>query len=391
METYWCPDETECGADVGNGQSRRLLLLTLPACATDPSQDDRVYTVGADREDAHGEVPGSNVQCRAGQNETKYRNCLGDGDMPRALVVVSRRGCISHRNDASNQEWWTGQNQCDCPVETKRAHNRRRKVLESCSPNMDMLHEYKDPDLRVDGSFLETSPHRDIGGMSNSVACHTVMSKLTLVFGEPPGRQWFVRQDETGDNSNDKGDDTLKNEKPAPAGDTTNTIKLEHADGDETGKGRGENVSRVQDADTGRNLLSSIEDGKKIESTGIVRGFHDTKEEAGEHDASVVLCYGSEATDDSPANHADTHVPGWSDAGDDHVARDLAKNVTDEENGNCSAVLGAHQAEIFLEIVQSSEGDGIAVEEVQPVHEPKHGLQLKLVSKFQGQVRNNLP
>jgi hypothetical protein len=126
-------------------------------------------------------------------------------------------------------------------------------------------------------------------------------------------------------------------------------------------KSRGKNISSVQDSDTGRDFLTSIEHRKQVDRTRIIRCFSYAQEEAREQQALEVLRQSSQSTDDSPEHHANTHVARRPGTVEKHVGGDLAEEIADEEDGDTGLVLCAGEVEVFFEVVEAGEGDGVAV------------------------------
>ena len=69
-----------------------------------------------------------------------------------------------------------------------------------------------------------------------------------------------------------------------------------------------------------------------------------------------------------------TQVPLWANSVQNHVAGNLPSNVAHEENRDQSVVLRAFEAQVLLQRVQLGIDKRIAVEEVEEVHDPEHGL-----------------
>lgn len=142
---------------------------------------------------------------------------------------------------------------------------------------------------------------------------------------------------------------------------TYHAVHLENSEGNEASKGCGKNVAGVKDGNTGGKLLACIEGRKNVQSTGVVWGFCNTKEESSQEKASVITADGRESTNDGPNRHGGSHPDTWADTGDNHVGGNTNNNISSKENGNACLVLGRSEVEILLKSVQSRKGDSITV------------------------------
>lgn len=120
MRSYRGPDEAERGAHVDNRQRGRLLLPRLAAAAAHPAEQDRVDGVGADGEDAHGKVARPDVEGRAREDEAEDGDRLGDGDVPRSLVKMTRGRGPEDGEAAGDEVGRAGEDECDSSLEAKR-------------------------------------------------------------------------------------------------------------------------------------------------------------------------------------------------------------------------------------------------------------------------------
>lgn len=87
---------------------------------------------------------------------------------------------------------------------------------------MHVCHASKDPDHGVLSSLAETSPHRRLALVANSVEGHAVSGKITLLLGQPPGVVGEIGEQKVTSNRNDKGDGSLEDKQPLPATDSSN-------------------------------------------------------------------------------------------------------------------------------------------------------------------------
>lgn len=170
-----------------------------------------------------------------------------------------------------------------------------------------MSHSTEDPNHRITSSLLKTLPCAGLTLVTHSIKLHTVMRQLSLLLSQPSSGKREIREDKVAGNSNHKSDGTLEDEEPLPASKASDVIKtVEDTSGDETSESSGQDVSGIQDGDAGCNLLAGVEDGEEIDGAGVVGGFGETEEEAGEEETLEVLCDGSEGADDGPEHHHDT-------------------------------------------------------------------------------------
>lgn len=204
------------------------------------------------------------------------------------------------------------------------------KVLESVGREMHMLEKDEEPDLGVSEGLAKTTPGAAVELLADCVTSNTVVGELSLLGAEPSRSQGLIRKSVAGRKGEDKGDNSLKNKQPFPTTQTRNAIHLENARGDEPRKSRRENVARVENANARCEFLAGVESRQHVERTGVVGGLDDTKKEAHEDEAGVVLDDGGETTGDGPEHHEAAHVPRGLDAGDDHVAGDLTESISHE-------------------------------------------------------------
>ncbi|KAI6750851.1 hypothetical protein HG530_014301 [Fusarium avenaceum] len=228
---------------------------------------------------------------------------------------------------SSDEEWRTGQDQGNSGVEAECVDNSREEVLETIGGQVKMLQDNEHPHSGVDKCLAESAPGVSVALLADCVSKNAIVGELALLRGEPSGSQRRVGECEASHDGDEESDGTLQDEEPSPALDTCQSIHaFEDTCGDEACKRGRKDVAGVEDADS-------------------LRSLDDTEEESREDGAGVVVGHGCKRTDDSPCHHETAHVPRWTDAGDDHVTGDLAQN-----------------SKVFLEAVQTGEGDGIAIE-----------------------------
>jgi hypothetical protein len=85
-----CPDERGVHDGGDDSNSDGLLLRSLTASGSAPTQDERVDTICPNGEDDHGDVAACNTEGRTCNEETDGSDDLRDGDVPCALVELSR-------------------------------------------------------------------------------------------------------------------------------------------------------------------------------------------------------------------------------------------------------------------------------------------------------------
>jgi hypothetical protein len=248
-----------------------LLLFGLTTSSRDPPKNDGIDRIRANGEDNHSEVLGTSVKGGKGENETEDSDCFCNSDVPSSLVETTRRPRPGDRDEASNEVGWASESQSDGLVETKSLDSSREEVLESISSKVHVLHEGKEPQLRIACSLLETSPRGDNALFAHGVEKNTVVCQQTLFGSKPLRVERVIGEDEGGYKSNDKRGDALYDEKPLPSRLSGDTVQLEDADSDQTSESGCENVASVQDRDTRGNLLASVEDGEHVERTRVLQ------------------------------------------------------------------------------------------------------------------------
>lgn len=69
---------------------------------------------------------------------------------------------------------------------------------------------------------------------------------------------------------------TLNDKEPSPSGHASGTVELKDTSCNETSKGGGEDVSGVEDGNSGCDFGSGVEVGNDVDGSGVVRGLNDT-------------------------------------------------------------------------------------------------------------------
>lgn len=86
-----------------------------------------------------------------------------------------------------------------------------------------MLHGDKDPQIGVPDALVEACPYACVVPRLDGVDGDARVSQLPLLWCQPPCLEWFVREDEDGDDGEDEGRDPLDDEQPAPSGEAGDT------------------------------------------------------------------------------------------------------------------------------------------------------------------------
>ena len=115
---------------------------------------------------------------------------------PSALVEPPRRPRPGNRDNTSNEVRRTSQHQSNSLVEPQSLNSRREEVLESIGAQVAMLHDYKQPDLRVLCSLEDARPGGRLSLVSDGIALGSLVSEGSFFWCQPPCCQRFVGQDE---------------------------------------------------------------------------------------------------------------------------------------------------------------------------------------------------
>lgn len=107
---------------------------------------------------------------------------------------------------------------------------------------------------------------------------------------------------------------TFDNEQPLPAMHAILLVKRgKGCSSDQTSECDSENVARVQDGDTGGDLLACVEQGEDVQGTWVEGSLDESKEESNNNQSCVVLDKSGQGSDDTPDDHTATHVDAGSD------------------------------------------------------------------------------
>lgn len=152
----------------------------------------------------------------------------------------------------------------------------------------------------------------------------------------------------------------LNDKQPLPTSESELAVELEDASGDETGKGGGEDVARVQNSDTGCDFGPSVKVGDDEEGSWVwdqpsysltltVRGLDNTEEEASDEETGKILRKGRTDRDGGPSHHDAAQEETWLDAGDEHVGGDTKDDVAGKEDRDAGLVLDIGHVEVLDE------------------------------------------
>ena len=265
-----CPHERSVGDGVDDRERGCFLLFCLAASGSNPAENDGVDGVGADGENDHGEVLGACVQGSEGEDETEDGDRFRDRDVSGALVEATRRPRPGDRDETGNEVGRASEGKGNSLVEVKGLNSSREEVLEAVGSKVHVLHECEEPELGVGRGGLEASVRADDTLLANGVCENAVVCQETLFGCKPLGVERIVGKHKSRGQSNDKGCNTLDDEKPLPATETSDFVKLEDTNGDQTSEGSSEDVASVQDGNTSGDLLASVEDGEHVKRTRVL-------------------------------------------------------------------------------------------------------------------------
>jgi hypothetical protein len=88
---YDLPDERGIHNRSDDANSNSFLLRRLTTCRSAPTQDQRVDTIRANGEDDHGDIASRRPNFGTSQCKAEGSDSLGDSNMPRPLIKLSRR------------------------------------------------------------------------------------------------------------------------------------------------------------------------------------------------------------------------------------------------------------------------------------------------------------
>lgn len=106
----------------------------------------------------------------------------------------------------------------------------------------------------------------------------------------------------------------------------------------------------------------------------VERSLRDTQEKSSKEQTNKILGDTRESRHNRPKSHRRSHVIRRANASDQHVGGNATKDIANEKDRDTGGVLCRADLEIFFDIVEFGEGNGISVKVIEPVHEPKNGL-----------------
>lgn len=222
-----CPQVADTQPEIGYVSIRPAHLISSSALLT---QDDRVHGICSNGEYDHSEVSRTGVERRRTEHETEDGHCFRDSDVPCSLVEFTGVVRPPDGDSTSNEVRRAGKSECNLLVESESLDGGREEVLETIGSQVHVLHESEEPELRIRGSGLETSPDRDSFFRTDLVALHTAVREQTLLRSEPLSDEWVVWKNETGTNGDHSGDSSLDDEQPFPSCKASHTVrKLAHS------------------------------------------------------------------------------------------------------------------------------------------------------------------
>lgn len=112
------PDERRVHDGCNNADSNGLLFLGLSTRAAAPPEDQGVNTVRSNSEDDHRSVASAHVHRQTCGYESNCCNCLGDGNVPRALVEFTAAPRDGDCDGAGNQVWWACEDEGNSFIES---------------------------------------------------------------------------------------------------------------------------------------------------------------------------------------------------------------------------------------------------------------------------------
>lgn len=86
---------------------------------------------------------------------------------------------------------------------------------------MAMLHNNKQPNLRILGGLSDSLPASGLPSIAHSIALGSFMGELAFVGSQPSRRQRLVRKDKESSYSDKKSDGSLNDKKPLPTGNAS--------------------------------------------------------------------------------------------------------------------------------------------------------------------------
>lgn len=199
----------EVSERVADSQGNSLLLVRLSKSGRDPTQHNVVNaeTEGDEHENRH--KARGNIGRGDSHDEPCHNNTLQNSDVPGALVVATRSPRHDNAENRREEVRREGKDQGDVCAVAESPHNSREKSCEADGRKMKVVHEHEDPGTPVDHTLVKALPGADRSLFLGGVGDNAVVSKFSLLLGEPLGLQGVVRQKEEGGNTDGSGESAL--------------------------------------------------------------------------------------------------------------------------------------------------------------------------------------
>lgn len=193
--------------------------------------------------------------------------------------------------------------------------------------------DHVDPDLPVLEGITEELP-LELIRENGSVLFEAADDLLALSVAEELGSVGVVVHDEEGHDSEAESDETLEDEDPGPAVETTNTVHLHDAAGQETTKGTSSSGSGEEDGHAETALVALVPHGDVVGDTGEETTLSETESHASSQETAKVV----DSTHDTGHGGPDDHDEGDPDGGAEslhgQVGWDLSCDIEGEEDGH---------------------------------------------------------
>lgn len=105
-----------------------------------------------------------------------------------------------------------------------------------------------------------------------------------------------------GEHANEDGEDTLKDEDPSPANETTIVVHLEDTISEDATECTSGGGRRVEDGDSPGELVTLVPERDVVTETGEETSFGDTEEDADSDETAEVVGDANEGANDAPCN-----------------------------------------------------------------------------------------
>jgi len=178
-------------------------------------------------------------------------------------------------------------------------------------------------------------------------------------------RFWVVVDDPIRRKRHQDARKTFKNKNPRPGRQSTNTIHLGNASGQDAAKGASKRGGGEKQRHPEPALVSAVPLRDVVVDAWEETALKQAKEDACGEQAGVVLDKALADHTGGPADHDEGQPDGWPDALHHGVAGDLGRDVEWEEDGEAVVVLQTVQAQVLFEVVEAGVADVCAIEEAE--------------------------